>query len=57
MTASESALVCLSGEADGEIAPYSSKMPALQIVQLKKQFVNKRLLEKAKIPRLSLFYM
>jgi hypothetical protein len=57
MTAPEAELVGLRAEADREIAPYRSKMPGLQIEQLRKQFVHKRLLEKAKIPRLSLFYM
>jgi len=57
VTASEDELVRLRAEADREIAPYRSKMPAAQIEQLLKQFVHKRLLEKAKMPRLSLFYM
>ena len=43
--------------ADKELAPYRSKMPAAQIAQLHKQFVNKRLLEEHDLPRLSLFYM
>ena len=53
----EQQLVSLRAEADREIAPYRSKMPATQIDQLLKQFVHKRLLEQAKMPRLSLFYM
>jgi hypothetical protein len=53
----EQQLVSLRAEADREIAPYRSKMPAAQIEQLVKQFVHKRLLEQAKMPRLSLFYM
>ena len=53
----EQQLVSLRAEADREIAPYRSKMPAAQIDQLLKQFVHKRLLEQAKMPRLSLFYM
>ena len=57
MTASENELVTLRTEADREIAPYRSKMPGPQIEQLQKQFIHKRLLEKAKIPRLSLFYL
>jgi hypothetical protein len=55
--APESQLVALRAEADREIAPYRNKMPAAQIEQLVKQFVHKRLLEQAKMPRLSLFYM
>jgi hypothetical protein len=57
MTAPENELFTLRGEADREIAPYRSKMPGVQIEQLQKQFIHKRLFEKAKIPRLSLFYL
>jgi len=57
ITAAEDELVLFRAEADREIAPYRSKMPSAQIEQLLKQFVHKRLLEKAKMPRLSLFYM
>ena len=44
-------------QADRELAPYRSKMPAAQIDQLLKQYIHKRLLEKYNLPRLSLFYM
>lgn len=57
MTADDRELMAIRTEADREIAPYRSKMPAAQTEQLRKQFVHKRLLEQAKIPRLSLFYM
>jgi hypothetical protein len=57
VAAPEEQLIRLRTEADREIAPYRSKMPASQIDQLLKQFVHKRLLEQAKMPRLSLFYM
>jgi len=50
-------LVAVRTEADRELAPYRSKMPAAQIQQLHKQFTHKRLLEKYRLPRLSLFYM
>jgi len=50
-------LVAVRAEADREIAPYRRNMTAPQIEQLHKQFVHKRLLEKHKVPRLSLFYM
>ena len=55
--AADSELFALRAEADREIAPYRSKMPGAQIQQLQKQFIHKRLFEKAKIPRLSLFYL
>ena len=44
-------------EADRDLAPYRRKMSAPQIEQLQKQYVHKRLLEKYRLPRLSLFYM
>jgi hypothetical protein len=44
-------------QADRELAPYRSKMPATQVEQLQKQYLHKKLLEKYKLPRLSLFYM
>ncbi len=50
-------LVAIRAEADREIAPYRRTMIAAQLEQLHKQFVHKRLLEKHKVPRLSLFYM
>ena len=50
-------LVAVRAQADRELAPYRSKMPGTQIDQLQKQYVNKRLLEKYGLPRLSLFYM
>ncbi len=50
-------LVAIRAEADREIAPYRRTMIAAQLEQLHKQFVHKRLMEKHKVPRLSLFYM
>ncbi len=50
-------LIAVRAEADRDISPYRSKMGAAQIEQLHRQYVNKRLLERAKLPRLSLFYM
>ena len=57
MASTENELFQMRAEADREIAPYRSKMPGAQIQQLQKQFIHKRLFEKAKIPRLSLFYL
>ena len=53
----DSQLVEMRTEADREIAPYRSKMSGAQLDQLQRQFVQKRLLERARIPRLSLFYL
>jgi len=50
-------LVSIRAQADRELAPYRSKMPATQIEQLQKQYVHKKLLEKYGLPRLSLFYL
>jgi len=50
-------LFAIRSEADRDLAPYRSKMTAPQIDQLQKQYVQKRLLEKYNMPRLSLFYM
>lgn len=50
-------IVAVRAQADRELAPYRSKMPGPQIDQLHKQYVNKRLIEKYGLPRLSLFYM
>jgi hypothetical protein len=57
MSAPDATLVTLRAQADREIAPYRSKMPAAQIEQLMKQFVHKKLFEQGQLPRLSLFYM
>jgi hypothetical protein len=54
---SDDVLFEIRSEADRDLAPYRSKMTAPQIEQLHKQYVQKRLLEKYNVPRLSLFYM
>ena len=50
-------VVTVRAEADRDLAPFRRKMSGPQIDQLQKQYVQKRLLEKYKLPRLSLFYM
>jgi len=50
-------IVTVRAQADRELSPYRRKMAASQIVQLQKQYIHKRLLEKYNLPRLSLFYM
>lgn len=54
---SDDEVVAVRAQADRELAPYRSKMPAAQIEQLQKQYAHKKLLEKYGLPRLSLFYM
>jgi hypothetical protein len=44
-------------QAAHELAPYRSRMQALQIRQIEQQFLRRRLLERYDLPRISLFYM
>ena len=44
-------------ELDRQLRPYRSKMTAPQLALLEKQYLERNLLEKAGLPRLSLFYM
>ena len=53
----EAELLELRTQADAEMAPYRRKMPAAQIEQLHRQYIHKRLFERYRLPRLSLFYM
>jgi hypothetical protein len=50
-------VVAIRAETDRDLIPYRRKMSGAQIDQLHKQYVHKRLFEKYKLPRLSLFYM
>jgi hypothetical protein len=50
-------LVAIREQSSRELAPYKRKMQSAQIAQVERQFLNKRLLESRKLPRLSLFYM
>ena len=56
-TCPEDALTALRAQAASEIAPFRRRMQALQIRQIEAQFLEKRLLERYALPRLSLFYM
>ncbi len=55
--APEDLKVRLKEHADRELAPYRSRMGAVQIRQVKQQFEQKQLLVHYNLPRLSLFYM
>ena len=44
-------------ELDAQLRPYRGKMTAEQLAMLERQYLERRLLEKAGLPRLSLFYM
>jgi len=50
-------LVGFRAEADRELAPYRRKLTGTQIEHLLKQYMHKRLLERYRVPRLSLFYI
>jgi hypothetical protein len=54
---SDDEIVAVRAEADRDLMPYRRKMSAAQIDQLQKQYVHKRVLEKYRLPRLSLFYL
>jgi hypothetical protein len=54
---SEDDLFTLRQQASRELEPYRSRMQAVQIRQIERQFLHKRLLERLSLPRLSLFYM
>ena len=56
-TTPEADLLDVRQHATRELAPYRSRMNAVQIRQIEQQFLHKRLLEKLNLPRLSLFYM
>jgi hypothetical protein len=55
--ASEEELLESRTRAERELAPYRGKMSAPQIEQLLRQYGNKQLLERHRLPRLSLFYL
>ncbi len=42
---------------DAQLAPYRKKMSAPQLAMLEHQFFERHLLQRAKLPRLSLFYL
>lgn len=54
---SEESLLVARAELDRQLRPYRGKMTADQLAMLEKQFLERNLLEKARLPRLSLFYM
>jgi hypothetical protein len=55
--APEELLVRLDEHATRELAPYRSRMSAVQLREVKQQFERKQLLVHYDLPRLSLFYM
>jgi hypothetical protein len=55
--ASEELLLRLRREMDSALSAYRRKMKAGQLALVEKQFLQKRLLEEFRVPRLSLFYL
>lgn len=56
-TQSEDDLLAARRELDAQLRPYRGKMSADQLAMLEKQYLERRLLESAGLPRLSLFYL
>jgi len=50
-------LLKIRREVDGQLAPYRRKMRVEQLALVEKQYLQKRLLEEFRLPRLSLFYL
>ena len=50
-------LVDIHADLDKQLAPYRRRMSAEQLSQLERQYIQKRLLERFGLPRLSLFYL
>ena len=55
--ASDEQLVEARQVLEKQLKPYRGKMSTEQLAMLERQFLDRRLLETAKLPRLSLFYL
>ena len=53
----EEELLAARRSLDIELRPYRGKMTAPQLAMLEQQYLERRLLESASLPRLSLFYL
>lgn len=56
-SAPEDFLLEVRREMDRQLAPYRRKMNVVQLAQLERQYLQKRLWERYNLPRLSLFYL
>ena len=54
--ASEELMLKIRREVDSQLAAYRRKMKAEQLAAVERQYLQKRLLEEYRVPRLSLFY-
>jgi len=50
-------LLCIRESLDRELKPYRGKMTADQLAMLERRYLDTALLERAKLPRISLFYL
>lgn len=55
--AEEELMLKIRREVDSQLAAYRRKMKAEQLAVVEKQYLQKRLLEEYRVPRLSLFYL
>ena len=56
-TAEESELVSIRAEMDRQLVPVRRNMTVEQIALVEKQFLQRKLIERSELPRLSLFYL
>jgi hypothetical protein len=56
-TADDKTMIELKREVDGELNPFRSTMTTAQLAMLEQQMWRRKLLERFKVPRLSLFYL
>ncbi len=56
-TADDQTMAALKREVDGELNPFRSTMTAAQLAMLEQQMWRRKLLERFRAPRLSLFYL
>ena len=57
LSRSEGELYAVREALDRELSPYRGKMTADQLSMLERRYLDTALLEQAKLPRLSLFYL
>ena len=53
----EQELMDVRADLDEQLRPYRGKMTAPQLAMLEKQYLDRAVLERAGLPRLSLFYL
>jgi hypothetical protein len=56
-SAGEEQMLAVRRDMDAQLAAHRRKMPAEHLAMVERQFIHKKLLEQAGLPRLSLFYL